>query len=362
MSQAIKIIIDKKLQQRLILEIEKVLASNNFMLGPQVQSFEKNFAHFCGTKEAIGVANGTDALRLALRAIGISRGDKVLTVSFTSPFTALAIISEGAIPVFCDVDEKTMTIDLESAKEHIDKQVKAIVPVHIFGNPCNIQGLMKFSEKFKIPIIEDACQAHGASYMGKMVGSFGKAAAFSFYPTKNLGGLGDGGAITTNDSKLASLIKEMRNGGQQKRFWHTLAGINSRLDEIQAAVLSIRLKMLKDENKKRQYLATNYMRRLAGLPIKFQASFPSAVSVYHLFTIRVKNRDKLMSHLAKNNLPCDVYYPYPVHIQPAFKSYSNSKLPITEKLSKEVLSLPVYPGFSDSDQNKLINAIVNFYK
>ena len=234
--------IDRQLLRKIRLAIDEVVDSNSFILGKRLEEFENKFAGFIGTKYACGVASGTDALRLSLRALGIGRGDKVLTVALTSPFTVIAIIEEGAIPVFCDVDEKTWTIDPVDVEKKVDKKTKAIIPVHLFGNPCDMDAILKIAKDYNLRVIEDACQAHGAKFRGKMIGSFGDAGTFSFYPTKNLGAFGDAGIITTNDLKVAKMIKILRHGGQTKRFWHEYQGINSRLDEIQAAVLSVRLK------------------------------------------------------------------------------------------------------------------------
>src|SRR3989344_4187496 len=219
----IDLTIDVETEKTIKREIIKVVESKSYILGKRVEIFEKKFAKFIGTKYAIGVGNGTDALRLCLRALNVGKGDKVLTVALTSPFTVLAILEEGAIPVFCDVAEKK-----------IDRKTKAILPVHLFGNPCVMNAVIKLAEKYKLKVIEDAFQAHGASYKNNMIGSFGDCAAFSFYPTKNLGAMGDGGILVTSNKKIAEMAKILRHGGQTKRFWHKYRGINSRLDEIQA--------------------------------------------------------------------------------------------------------------------------------
>lgn len=358
----IDLTLPKRINDQIKKEVALVIDSQNYILGPQLESFEKKFAAYCGTQYAIGVGNGTDALRLALRAFGIGSGDKVLTVSLTSPFTVLAIVEEGAIPVFCDVDERTWTIDIHDAERKIDKKTKAIIPVHLFGNPCDMDIVLKFAKKYDLKIIEDACQAHGATIDGMRVGSFGHAAAFSFYPTKNLGALGDGGIVTTNNKKLADLIKKLRHGGQTKRFWHQYKGINSRLDEIQAAILKIKLKFLDKENRKRQELVKRYKEKLANLPVKFQETFNHADSVYHLFVILTEKREGLKKFLLKNQIITDIYYPYPLHIQPVFKNYNNSKLPTTEILSKHLLALPLYPSLKLTDQDKIIENIKKFFK
>ena len=352
----------KKVEKEIKKVINSVINSKTFVLGPKLESFERQFAKYIGAKYAIGVGNGTDALRLSLRALGIGKGDKVLTVAFTSPFTAVAIVEEGAIPVFCDVDEKTYTIDLAEAEKKIDKKVKAIIPVHIYGNPCPMDKVLAFAKKHNLKIIEDACQAHGAKYKDKRVGTFGDLGAFSFYPTKNLGAFGDGGIVVTDDNLLAKRIYSLRHGGQTKRFWHVYKGVNSRLDEIQAAVLEIKLKELDKNNLKRERLAEHYIKELGSLPIAFQKVTYDSRSVYHLFTIRTKKRAKLMNYLKAGSIGCDIYYPFPTHLQPLFKNYEAGSLPTTELLDRELLAIPISPTLSFKQQDNVIITIRNFFK
>ena len=358
----IDLTLSKGLNKKISKAIGEVIESKSYILGSRVESFEKAFAKFLGVKYAVGVGSGTDALRLALRALGIGPGDKVLTVAFTSPFTAVAIVEEGSIPVFCDVDEKTYTIDLANAERKIDKRVKAIIPVHIYGNPCQIDHVLAIAKKHNLKIIEDACQAHGAKYKGKRVGIFGDLSAFSFYPTKNLGAFGDGGMIVTNSSSLAKKIYSLRHGGQTKRFWHVYKGVNSRLDEIQAAVLEIKLKDLNKNNRKREKLAQRYIKELSDLPVIFQQVTKNSNSVYHLFTIRTKKRTRLMNYLREGGIGCDIYYPYPTHLQPLFKNYEAGSLPTTESLDRELLAIPTSPTLSSEEQGKVILRIRNFFK
>lgn len=357
----IDLTLDKKLLDKIKKEVERVIDSKSYILGARLTSFEKKFAEFVGTKYAIGVGSGTDALRLALRACGIGRGDKVLTVSLTSPFTALAIVEEGAIPVFCDVDEDSLTFDVDDAQKRIDKNVRAIIPVHLFGNPCQIDKVLKLAQDFKLKVIEDACQAHGATFGNRRIGSFGMAAAFSFYPTKNLGGFGDGGMVVTSDAKVATKIRSLRHGGQTKRFWHKYAGINSRLDEIQAAILEVKLTNLQEENRQRGKLVKRYTDALGNLPVKFQETLPKAASANHLFVVRTKERDAMQKFLAANGVASDIYYPHPVHLQPAFKKYAQGPLKITEEVTAEILALPLYPSLAIADQNKVTKVIKEFF-
>lgn len=354
--------LNPKLLEEIKTAIDKVVDSKSYILGERLKSFEEKFAKYLGADYAIGVGNGTDALRLVLRALKIGAGDKVLTVAFTSPFTSIAIVEEGATPIYCDVDEKTWTLDLADAAKKLDKNVRAIMPVHIYGNPCDMKAILKFAKDNNLKVIEDACQAHGAEINGKKAGTFGDGAAFSFYPTKNLGGMGDGGAVATNSEKLANQVRLLRHGGQTKRFWHEYRGFNSRLDEMQAAILEAKLKHLDDFNRERERLVQNYEQELASLPITFQQSFTGASSAHHLFLIRTKKRDALKEFLEGNEIVSDLYYPYPINAQPAFRKYSGGNLNITNMLSRELLALPLYPSMESKDQEKVISSIKRFFK
>jgi len=363
MISLIDLSLDRKLSREIKTAVGEVIDSRSYILGERLENFEKGFAQLIGVKDAIGVANGTDALRLSLRSLGIGKGDKVLTVAFTSPFTSVAIVEEGAIPVFCDVDEKTWTINPEDCKLKIDKKVKAIMPVHIYGNPSNMKELTKIAKKHNLKIIEDACQAHMATIFDKKVGAIGDAAAFSFYPTKNLGGMGDGGIITTNNKMVSKMARLLRHGGQTKRFWHEYKGVNSRLDEIQAVILSAKLKVLGEFNLKRAKIVQRYKTSLGELPISFQDSFPGSKSANHLFVIRTPARNKLHLFLKEKNIESGVYYPFGVHQLPAFSDFSNKqKLPITDLLLTELLAIPLHPNLTTKDQDFVIDNIKSFFK
>lgn len=358
-------LIDLSLEESLKREIKRaidaVIDSKSYILGKHLETLEEEFASFIGAKFAIGAGSGTDALRLCLRALGIGHNDKILTVAFTSPFTSVAIIEEGAIPVYCDVSEKTWTIDIDDARKKIDKDVRAIIPVHIYGSPCDMTAILKFARQNNLKVIEDACQAHGATISGKKVGVFGDATAFSFYPTKNLGAMGDGGMVTTNNERLAAKIKILRHGGQIKRFWHEYAGINSRLDEIQAAILEIRLRSLEADNKKREILAKRYIEAFADLPLSTQSAVKGGSSAWHLFVVRTNKRDRLKNFLAQEGIISDIYYPYPLNKQPAFGKLNQFKLKITENLCREILAIPIYPRLSFKDQDYVIKRIREFF-
>lgn len=353
---------DKETIDQIKIKVAKVIDSQNYILGKELENFENKFAKINKTKHVIGVGNGTDALRLILRGLKIGRGDKVLTTSLTSPFTAIAIIEEGAIPVFCDVDEDTWTIDPNDIVKNIDKKVKAIMPVHIYGNPADMLEINRIARIYNLKVIEDACQAHLATINKIAVGNFSNAAAFSFYPTKNLGAMGDAGAVTTNDKSLANIIRNIRHGGQTKRFWHVNKGFNSRLDEVQAAILNVKLANLKKHNKLRSNIVSSYKEELKNFPVSFQKNIPGGKSANHLFVIRTKLRDKLHKYLLRNGVSSALYYPYPVHVQPAFKAFSKKTLPYTEKLTKELLALPLYPSLSDPDREKVIRLVKAFFK
>lgn len=353
---------DKKTLAQVKSEIDKVLDAKSYILGKRLDSFERKFASFIGAKEAVGVANGTEALSLSLRAMGIGSGDKVLTVSFTSPFTSIAIVEAGAVPVYCDIDQRTWTIDVEDCVKKIDRSVKAIMPVHIYGNPSNMQQILKLAKKYNLKVIEDACQAHNASIGKRKIGTFGDATGFSFYPTKNLGAFGDAGMITTNNAAISKMLRYLRHGGQTKRFWHEYIGINSRLDEIQAAILEIKLKVLSKNHLLREKLAKRYKNGLLNVPVVFQESYEGSRPAYHLFVIRVPKRDSLQRFLSLKGITTDVYYPYPVHIQPPFSKFLNYRLPITEKITKEILAIPLYPNLSLKDQDYIIETIRKFFK
>ncbi len=352
---------NKKLTAKIKVQVADVINSKSYILGKRLESFEGKFAKYIGASEAIGVGSGTDAIRLSLRAFGVGLGDEVLTVGFTSPFTALAICQEGAVPLFCDVDPNTLTMDVGSIDGKLSKKVKAIMPVHIYGNPCDMTTISAFAKKNGLVIVEDACQAVGAKIGTKMVGVFGDAAAFSFYPTKNLGAYGDGGMVTTNNRTAGAKIKSLRNGGQTKRFWHEYLGINSRLDEIQAAILEEKLGNLDQDNEKRIEIAEKYIVGMADLPIGFQTVAHGAQSSWHLFVLITERREELKAHLLQNGVGSDVYYPYPVYKQRAFNAFPKFKTPVTDRLCEQVLAIPIYPALKSSEQEYIISCVRDFF-
>jgi dTDP-4-amino-4,6-dideoxygalactose transaminase len=316
-----------------------------YVLGPEVEAFEREFALACGAPHAVGVGNGTDALALVLRALGIGAGDEVITTPLSAAYTALAIVMVGARPVFADIDPVRMTLDPVTAERAITERTVALLPVHLYGQPADANALAALAKRKGLALIEDCCQAHLATCAGQAVGTFGVAGAFSFYPTKNLGALGDGGAVITRDASLAERIKRLRNGGQTDRYHHVEAGVNSRLDELQAAILRARLPLLAERTARRRLLADRYRTALADC----QVAVPPEIDrghVYHLFPIRTERRTRLQDRLGASGIETLVHYPIALPQQPAFASASPATCPQAVKAANEVLSLPLYPTLS----------------
>ena len=337
--------------------IKSVLESGYFILGENVKSFEDEFSKYCNVKCGIGVASGTDAIQLALRACGIGAGDEVITVSNTAFPTAIAISYTGAKPVFVDID-KTYTIDISKIEEKISSKTKGILPVHLYGQPADMNPILEIAERFGLFVIEDACQAHGAEYKDEKVGSIGNIGCFSFYPTKNLGAYGDGGMVITNNEEVAEKLRLLRDYGQIKRYSHTIKGYNSRLDEIQAAILRVKLKKLDEWNEKRRRNAIFYNQLLEKVitPVEKENS----KHVYHLYVIRTKHRDELCEWLKAKGVSTDIHYPTPIHLQKAYADLGLEKggLPVTEQYASEILSLPIYPELTEKEVlqiTKIIN-------
>ena len=345
--------------------VERVLASGRFVLGREVEAFERAFAQAIGVEHAVGVASGTDAITLALAAAGIGSGDRVLTAAFSTGYTAIGIQRAGAIPVFADVEPGSLCLDADAVARTLETQdIRAIVPVHIFGSAgAGWPKLIETAARHDVPVIEDACQAHGARFRGQALGSFGKAAAFSFYPTKNLGALGDAGLLATRDEHLAARAKKMRSGGQGERHHHTVPGWNSRLDEIQAAVLNQRLPGLLAGNQKRAALALKYRELLEGLPLRFVIPGPGVEGASHLFVIRTAQRDALRRHLTGSGIDSLVHYPAALTEQAAFSvgSEAAGACPEAEAAAREVLSLPLHPGLSNEEVREVAAAVRSFF-
>ena len=338
--------------------IQDVLDRGDFILGQDVTKLEEEFAAYCGVKYAIGVDSGLSALELSLRALGIGPGDEVIVPAHTFTASAAAITFAGAKPVFVDVDPETWNIDAEKIEAAITPRAKAILPVHLYGLPADMHMILGIAEKYKLVVVEDACQAHGAIYKGHSTGSLGNAAGFSFYPTKNLGACGDGGMVTTNDHKVAETVRALRNCGQTSKNVHELAPFNHRLDNLQAAILRVKLHYLDEWIGVRRMLAELY-KQLLPASIGRQAEPPGYTNVYHLFVIRTQNRDALQAHLKEQGIGTAIHYPTPVHLQPFFAGlgYFRGRFPIAEKICNEILSLPIYPEMTEEQVEVVASAI-----
>lgn len=339
--------------------IDRVLASGWFILGPEVEAFESEFAAASGAAYAVGVGNGTDALTLILRGLGVGAGDEVITTPLSAAYTTLAIMMTGARPVFADIDAERLTLDPAAADAAVTSRTRAILPVHLYGQPADMAGLERIAARHNLAIVEDCCQAHLATAQGRAVGTIGAAGAFSFYPTKNLGALGDAGAVITNDASFADRIKRLRNGGQTDRYRHDSPGINSRLDEMQAAILRARLPFLPDWTARRREQAATYRRELAAAPVQLLREC-DAGHAYHLFVIRSGERGQLQHHLAGYGIESLVHYPIPIPHQLAVRAEHPAECPAANAACDEVLSLPFYPAMADSDLLEVANAINAF--
>jgi len=355
-------LVDLKIQYEMIKEevneaIKRVLESTQFILGEEVAKFEEDFARFCGTKYCVGVNSGTDAIYLALRALNIGEGDEVITVSHTFIGTVEPIGMVGAKPVFVDIDPDTYIIDVQKIEKVITEKTKVIIPVHLYGQPADMQLIMEIAKKYNLKIVEDCAQAHGAEYGGKKVGTIGDIGCFSFFPGKNLGAYGDGGAVVTNNEEIFKKVKMLRNHGRLKKYEHEFEGVNSRLDNLQAAILRVKLKYLDKWTKRRIEKAKVYDELLKDTDkIVIPKILPGAKHVYHLYVIRIKERDKIQQKLKEKGIATGIHYPIPLHLQPAYKhlGYKTGDFPVTEKICKEILSLPIFPELQREQQEYIV--------
>lgn len=356
--------IREEIQQAIV----RVLERGRFILGEEVAAFEHEFVAFCGVAYAVGVGSGTEALQLALRACGIGPGDEIITVSHTAVATVAAIEMAGARPVLVDVDPRRYTIDPAKVEEQITASTRAILPVHLYGCPADMVSLLEIARRHHLLVIEDCTQAHGALYKGRPVGSWGDLAAFSFYPTKNLGAYGDGGAVVTHNPVLAERVRLLREYGWAERYVSHIKGMNSRLDEIQAAILRVKLRHLEAWNKRRRQIAAMYQEHLADAASRWGLTLPEepegARHVYHLYVVRHPRRDALRRFLEERGIGTLIHYPVPVHLQPAYADlrYREGSLPVTEALSREVLSLPMYPELTDAEVRMVSEALREFLR
>jgi dTDP-4-amino-4,6-dideoxygalactose transaminase len=344
--------------------LARVLGSGWFVLGPEGEAFERELAAALGARDAVAVANGTDAIALALRALGVGPGDEVVTTSLSAAFTALAVLQAGARPVFVDVDPRTLTLDPQRVADAITPRTRAILPVHLYGHPADMDPILELARSRGIEVVEDACQAHGALYRGRPVGTLAGErgmGALSFYPTKNLGALGDGGAVLVNDPALAARLRRLRNGGQSDRYRHEEPGVNSRLDELQAALLRVGVRHLARWTARRREIAAGYERGLEGAAVTLLREQPWASAVRHLFVVRHPRRDALAAALRERGVGTLVHYPIPLHVQPALAALGGGPgtLPVVERAAAEILSLPLYPELTDEQAQRVVEAVVD---
>lgn len=341
---------------------DRVYTRSWYIGGQEDSDFEKAFAVFCGTDYCIGTGNGLDALMLALKALGIHEGDEVIVPSNTYIATALAVTYVGATPVFVEPDIRTFDIDPARIEEAMSDKTKAIMPVHLYGQPCDMEPILALAEKYRLYVVEDCAQAHGATYKGKTIGSFGHAAGFSFYPGKNLGALGDAGAVVTNDKELADKVRALGNYGSDYKYHHIYKGNNSRLDEIQAAFLAAKLPHLDRMNEGRRKIAQRYLEEIENPEIVLPYVNPDTVPVWHIFAVRCKHRDELEKFLNENDIGTNKHYPIPMHLQECYKDlgYKKGDFPIAEEISETELSLPMYYGMTDDEVQYVIDTVNRF--
>jgi len=350
--------VHEEIQNRL----ERVMRSAQFILGEEMETFEKEFADYCMARHCVSLASGSDALFLTLKAFNIGPGDEVITVPNTFIATVFSILRTGATPVLVDIDPATYTIDVSKIEQALNRNTKAIIPVHLFGQPADMDSIIKIARPYNIKVIEDAAQSHGAEYKGRKAGSLGDAAAFSFYPAKNLGCYGEGGAVVTNDTELSIRLKKFRNQGQSEKNLHEEFGYNSRLDSMQAAILRVHLKYLDERNALRREHAHYYNTLLSNDGIVVPYEPDDVKGVYHLYVVQVKERHKLMNYLKQHNIDCGIHYPIPVHHQPALKKYflKGKSYPAAEDFCNKCISLPMYPGLNKEKIKYVSKRIMSF--
>ena len=338
--------------------LAQTIANCSFILGPNVQAFEQEAARYLGVKHTIGVASGTDALHLSLIAEGIAEGDEVITTAFTFIATAEAIRYVGAIPVFVDIDPKTFNISPAAIEQAITSKTKAVIPVHLFGQPADMESIKQICDQHQLKLIEDCAQSFGAEINGKQTGSIGHAAGYSFFPSKNLGAFGDGGLVATNSDETAETVKMLRNHGSNVRYYHDLMGFNSRLDDIQAVILRAKLKRIDQYNQRRRHAAHLYSELMADLPLTTPFEDGLGTHVYHQYTLLCDRRDEVIKALQDQQIGCAVYYPVPLHKQNVFaEMWSGLTLPVTELVSEHCMSLPICPELTDDTINEIVDVI-----
>lgn len=343
--------------------IARTLDNCSFCLGPDVAQFEKDFAKFCQAEHCIGFNSGTSALHVALMLVGVGPGDEVITTPSTFVATSWAISYVGARPVYVDVEDATFNLDPKKVERAITPKTRAVMPVHLYGHPVDLDPLLAICRKHRLPLVEDAAQAHGAKYKGKVIGTFGAVSGFSFYPGKNLGAYGEGGALVTNDAKFAARARSLREHGSTQRYYHDEVGFNYRMEGIQGAVLEVKLKHLEDWTRERRRVAHRYHELLAGTPLQLPREADYAESAWHLYVVRHSCRDELKKHLEANHVGCALHYPLPLHLQKAYAhlGYKPGDFPVAEKAARECLSLPIYPELTDSQLQRVAAVIKEFF-
>ena len=349
--------INNRFRTEIDARIKIILDKGWYLQGDENETFSKNFAAYCGTKGAVGVANGLDALNLIIKAYGFGPGDEIIVPANTFIATILAVSENGCTPVLVEPDLNTYCIDPEKIEAAITPRTKAIIVVHLYGQVTPMEKIWELQKRFGFKIIEDAAQAHGAIYDGRRTGNLGDAAAFSFYPGKNLGALGDGGGITSNDMDLLNKVTALGNYGSDRKYHHIYKGVNSRLDEIQAAVLDEKLKYLDADNAKRREIAKYYRENIKNPRIILPNIYDEMAHVWHLFVVRTEDREGLVAHLESNDIQTNIHYPTPPHLQGAYSEWANQSYPITEKIHKEVLSLPISPILTDDEVAKVVEVV-----
>lgn len=352
--------INNRYREEIDSRIKNILDKGWYLQGEENENFTKNFANFCGTKFALGVANGLDALNLIIKAYGFGNGDEIIVPANTYIATILAISENGCIPILVEPDIKTYNINPDSIEEKITSKTKAIMVVHLYGQAVQMEKIWKIAKKYNLKIIEDSAQAHGAIYQENRTGNLGDASGFSFYPGKNLGCMGDGGAVTTNDEELFNKIKAIANYGSDRKYHHIYKGVNSRLDEIQAAVLDVKLKHLDSDNNKRREISKYYRENIKNSKIILPDTYDEKSHVWHIFAVRTQNRDEFQKYLTEKGIQTIIHYPTPPHKQGAYKEWNNLSFPITEEIHNTILSLPISPVMTDSEIEKVVE-VVNEY-
>lgn len=352
--------INNRYREEIDSRIKNILDKGWYLQGEENENFTKNFANFCGTKFALGVANGLDALNLIIKAYGFGNGDEIIVPANTYIATILAISENGCIPILVEPDIKTYNINPDSIEEKITTKTKAIMVVHLYGQAVQMEKIWKIAKKYNLKIIEDSAQAHGAIYQENRTGNLGDASGFSFYPGKNLGCIGDGGAVTTNDEELFNKIKAIANYGSDRKYHHIYKGVNSRLDEIQAAVLDVKLKHLDSDNNKRREISKYYRENIKNSKIILPETYDEKSHVWHIFAVRTQNRDEFQKYLTEKGIQTIIHYPTPPHKQGAYKEWNNLSFPITEEIHNTILSLPISPVMTDSEIEKVVE-VVNEY-